>query len=129
MQLFYLVSLLLCVVRALNDLGLGFDLEFASTAATLSSLAYCMKDDFIDRNQFSKSFYTEGFTLHHTIYDKMTDTNAFIGLRKIDMSIYIVFKGSTSHQDWINDLDMRLLPYSHCENCYVHEGFYTAEKV
>lgn len=43
-------------------------------------------------------------------------------------SIYVVFRGSTSTRDWINNINTILKPYPNCSNCEVHAGFYRAEE-
>lgn len=43
-------------------------------------------------------------------------------------SIYIVFRGSSSIDDWINNLDSQLTTYPSCNDCEVHKGFYEAEQ-
>ena len=42
--------------------------------------------------------------------------------------IYVVFRGSTSIQDWLDNLDAILTTYSACSKCEVHKGFYDAEQ-
>lgn len=43
-------------------------------------------------------------------------------------SIYVIFRGSTSIQDWVNNLDAVLTTYPRCSGCEVHKGFYTAQQ-
>ena len=43
-------------------------------------------------------------------------------------SIYVIFRGSTSIQDWVNNLDAVLTKYDRCSGCEVHKGFYKAEQ-
>lgn len=43
-------------------------------------------------------------------------------------AIYTTFRGSTSIEDWINNVEVRLISYPRCEKCYVHDGFYQAER-
>lgn len=42
--------------------------------------------------------------------------------------IYVVYRGSTSIIDWLNNLDAILTTYSSCSKCEVHKGFYGAEQ-
>lgn len=39
-------------------------------------------------------------------------------------AIYVVFRGSTSVYNWLEDLDAFQIPYPDCEECEVHEGFF-----
>lgn len=43
-------------------------------------------------------------------------------------SIFVAFRGSTSIQDWLNNLDALLTSYPKCDKCQVHKGFYNAQK-
>jgi predicted lipase len=43
-------------------------------------------------------------------------------------AIYVIYRGSTSIQDWVNNLDAVLTSYPRCSNCQIHKGFYTAEQ-
>ena len=43
-------------------------------------------------------------------------------------SIYVVFRGSTSIEDWANNLDAILTTYPKCSGCEVHKGFYAAQQ-
>lgn len=52
----------------------------------------------------------------------------FIGVMEDQQSIYVVFRGSTSTRDWINNIDTILTPYPNCSKFEVHAGFYHAEQ-
>lgn len=43
-------------------------------------------------------------------------------------AIYVIFRGSTSITDWVNNLDAVLTDYPRCSNCQVHKGFYKAQQ-
>jgi predicted lipase len=43
-------------------------------------------------------------------------------------AIYVVFRGSTSISDWVNNLDAILTDYPRCSSCKVHKGFYKAQQ-
>ena len=43
-------------------------------------------------------------------------------------AIYVVFRGSTSIEDWANNLDAVLTDYPRCSGCEVHKGFYKAQQ-
>jgi hypothetical protein len=43
-------------------------------------------------------------------------------------AIYVVYRGSTSISDWVNNLDAVLTDYPRCSGCQVHKGFYGAEQ-
>ena len=43
-------------------------------------------------------------------------------------TIYVVFRGSTSKKDWLNNLNAILTDYPRCSKCEVHKGFYKAQQ-
>jgi pimeloyl-ACP methyl ester carboxylesterase len=45
-----------------------------------------------------------------------------------ESAIYVVFRGSTSIADWVNNLDAVLTDYPRCSKCKVHKGFYKAQQ-
>ena len=106
----------------------SFSISQANISAYLSAGAYCNK------NSYSSMKFkgpTTGFSLTYTIYDSKTDTQGFIGVLPSDSSIYVVFRGSSSIQNWITNLNAFKTPYTsfpEC-NCQVHQGFYQAEQI
>lgn len=42
--------------------------------------------------------------------------------------IYVVFRGTNSLKDWINNIHMTWTSYDKCNECNVHDGIYSAEK-
>lgn len=43
-------------------------------------------------------------------------------------SIYVVFRGSTSIEDWLGNLEVVLTDYDKCDDCEVHRGFHEAQQ-
>ena len=66
------------------------------------------------------------------IYDKGSDTEGFVGYLPSDKSIYVVFRGTESVDNWLTDFNVEKDEYRvwpEC-NCKVHSGFQnTTEKV
>ncbi|RYG70456.1 lipase family protein [archaeon] len=52
----------------------------------------------------------------------------FVGYLPTKESIFVVFRGSTSIGDWLNNLDALLTDYPLCRDCRVHKGFYLAQQ-
>ena len=42
-------------------------------------------------------------------------------------AIYVIYRGSTSIEDWIGNFQVGYAQYPLCEGCEVHDGFYGAE--
>jgi putative lipase involved disintegration of autophagic bodies len=40
----------------------------------------------------------------------------------------VVFRGTTSFQDWLTDIQDELVSYPLCVGCSVHRGFYEAQQ-
>ena len=93
----------------------------------LSAATYCSPDSYLTRKFVGP---TEGFVATQTIYDKKSDTTGYIGYLPSDKHIYVLFRGSSSLQNWISDLDALKTAYTtfpEC-NCEVHKGFFDAEQ-
>jgi hypothetical protein len=105
-----------------------FDWATANTSVWLSSGAYCPTDSYLNRTYYG---YSSGFQPTHVISDEESDTQGYIGIHEEHATIYVVLRGSTSFQNWIDDFDALQVPFIdsgvlNCVNCYVHEGFYYA---
>jgi len=68
------------------------------------------------------------FNYEYTIYDVKTDLEGFIGTLNTTQSIYIVLRGTNSILNWVDDLEVKLVPYNTYEECQcrVHYGFYNS---
>ena len=67
-----------------------------------------------------------GFIYKDTLYDSKTDLQGFIGILSTTKTIYVVLRGTSSTMNWIDDFEVKQVPYSsypEC-NCNVHSGFY-----
>ena len=67
-----------------------------------------------------------GFIYKTTIYDPKTDLQGFTGIMDSTKSIHVVLRGSSSTMNWLDDFEVRQVPYTtwpEC-NCEVHNGFY-----
>jgi len=70
----------------------------------------------------------DGFIPTYSIYDKAHDTRGYVGYHTGQKTIYVTFRGSSSIQNWIDNLDAILTNYPLCDGCDVHKGFYKAEQ-
>ena len=60
------------------------------------------------------------------LYDFKTDLQGFIGYLPLYKTIYVSLRGSSSKLNWMDDFEVKLVPYityPDC-NCKVHNGFY-----
>jgi len=119
-KLTVLVLFIFIVIGKSSDL---FDYVTGNTSVMLSATAYCDRSTFMTHN-FSQP-YTDTFIPTIEIYNKEYDVNGFIGYRLLDQTIYVVFTGSQTKQDWINDLTLVKIQYENF-SCQVHEGFYNS---
>ena len=89
----------------------------------LSAAAYCGKDRYMN---MSANISITGFVVSDVIYDPKTDLQGYIGFMPSAESIYVAFRGSSSILNWIDDFEVRLVPYTSAPecNCTVHRGFY-----
>ena len=89
----------------------------------LSAAAYCGKDRYMN---MSLNMSITGFVVSDVIYDPKTDLQGYVGFLPSAESIYVAFRGSSSILNWIDDFEVRLVPYTTAPecNCTVHSGFY-----
>ena len=102
-----------------------FSLQQANITAILSAASYCDKNDIYNIKWREPA---KGFQLTDIIYDFTTDLNGYIGILPSTKTIYIVFRGSQSIRNWIEDFEVKKIDYltfPEC-NCKVHKGFYNS---
>jgi len=102
-----------------------FNLAEANKHLWLSAAAYCGAS-----KMASHTFKgpTAGFVVTYT-FDDLKDTQGYVGYLPSDSSIYVVFRGSSSIQNWITNLQVTKTAYkgSCCgTSCQIHNGFYEA---
>eukprot|EP01040_Poterioochromonas_malhamensis_P015062 gene15062-16787_t len=102
-----------------------FPWALANTSVWLSASSYCPYSTFLNRTYAG---YAEGFVATTVLNTGLYDVQGFIGYLPSQASIYVVFRGSASAEDWVDDFHTKLIPYPPCSDCTVHEGFYTAEQ-
>ena len=106
--------------------ALSYDYGQLNTGVWLSGAAYCGKDKY---NTMILGGPTTGFTYKETIYDAKTDLQGYIGILPTTNTIYVVIRGSSSVMNWLDDFEVKLVPYDtflEC-NCNVHYGFYNSD--
>jgi hypothetical protein len=99
------------------------DLSHLYNGVWLSGAAYCEKENY--KNMII-SGPALGFVYKDTLYNRETDIQGYIGILSKTKSIYIILRGTSSIINWLDDFEIRLVPYkSYPEcNCNVHNGFY-----
>ncbi|KAJ1402224.1 Alpha/Beta hydrolase protein, partial [Ochromonadaceae sp. CCMP2298] len=102
----------------------SFDWAIGNSSVWLSAAAYCEQETYLTR---TFKGYSAGFTATDVIYNKADDVQGYIGFNAAQSSIYVVFRGSTSIQDWMNNLDVVMTDYP-CSGCEVHKGFLKAQQ-
>lgn len=107
------------------SMALSYDLTQLNIGVWLSGAAYCGKDKY---NTMILGGPASGFTYKETLYDIKTDLQGYIGILPTTKSIYVVIRGSSSVINWLDDFEVKLVPYDsfpEC-NCKVHYGFYNS---
>jgi hypothetical protein len=104
-----------------------WDLQLANRTVWFDAAAYCSRSTYLTRTWVGP---TAGFVATKVIYDLSTDTNGYIGYHPASSAIYVVFRGTNSLRNWIDDLKFAKAdyPYPRCSGCEVHKGFYEAEQ-
>jgi hypothetical protein len=116
----------LCICFLSNVLSYNpYDLNQLYTNVWLSGAAYCNKEQY---NTMKLAGPASGFIYEQTLYDEKTDLQGYIGYIHSTKTIYITIRGSSSAKNWLDDFEIRLIPYNtfpECK-CSVHRGFYNS---
>lgn len=115
------IFILLCLMCA--TVSAGFSMNHANISVWLSAAAYCGKEKYMN---MTLSGVATGFEVKHTIYDPKSDLQGFVGILPSAQKIFVVFRGSSSTRNWIEDFKVaktNYTSYPYC-NCNVHAGFY-----
>ena len=127
-----ILSTLIIIIQAdtrLNNTSLEatgtFDWTVVNTSVWLSAASYCNTKDYLTRTYNGPS---TGFKPVVAIDEKTYDTQGFVGYLSAQKKIYVVFRGSTSITDWLEDLSELLCSSDYCNGCSVHCGFQETEK-
>jgi len=118
-----LLSILSLFIQSISS----YSLEQLVNGVWLSGAAYCGKDKY---PTMKLSGPATGFIYKSTIYDHKTDLQGFIGIMDSTKSIHVVLRGSSSTMNWLDDFEVRQVPYEtfpQC-NCKVHNGFYKSAR-
>lgn len=103
----------------------SYDIKEANTTVYLSGAAYCGKDKY---NTMILKGPATNFITKQILYYKKYDIQGYTGIIESKKTIYVVFRGSSSAKNWIDDFEIKktaYLTYPECK-CNVHSGFYNA---
>jgi hypothetical protein len=102
----------------------SFNWSLANITVSLSAEAYCDPETYLERDFSKVSPYVQNFKPTYRIRSvESHDVNGFVG--SMETSIYIVFRGSQSFSNFVDDFDIRTRE-EYCTGCLVHKGFYEA---
>ncbi len=122
MMLFRLLSYLLFILTVTVN---SYDPQTALTSVWLSGAAYCSKDIYYQMNLGGPA---QGFKIHIALYDYKSDLQGYTGILSNTNQIFVVFRGSSSARNWLEDFEIKQVPYlsnnNQCTDCKVHNGFY-----
>lgn len=131
-----LTAISLPLYAVLGEVGSFFGNETVSTVVDLSSMSYTARslsaDAYCDYKTYLTRTYTgmsSGFTPVYSIEDNDHDTHGYIGYKASEGNIYVVYRGSQTIKNWIDNLNAILTDYPFCSKCEVHQGFYNAHQV
>ena len=101
------------------------NIQTANTSVYLSAQAYCDKSNY---NTMTITGPASGFSVQSVFHDTLSDMQGYVGILPSTQTTYVVFRGSSSVRNWIDDFEVRKTPYTSfsgkCANCNVHNGFY-----
>ena len=102
-----------------TNLHSSWSMNQANISVWLSAAAYCNKQDYKTMNLVGPA---TGVHVESILYDETTDMQGYIAT--LDTTIYVVFRGSQSMRNWLDDFEIMQVKYPYCEKCQVHKGFY-----
>jgi hypothetical protein len=114
---------LLCLFKSVRIYENVYNDKQIINGIWLSGAAYCGKENY---NIMKLDGPVSDFLYKETIYDIKTDLQGYIGILPSTRSIYVVLRGSSSTMNWLDDFEVKQVPYTtypECE-CNVHNGFY-----
>lgn len=117
--------LLLLVVSSTAVLAKEYDWVAGNTSVWICAATYCDTNSYLSRTYKGAS---KGFVPMYSINEKSYDTQGVVGVMPSQSTIYVAYRGSTSIQDWLDNLDDLKTSYPYCDNCEVHKGFYKTEQ-
>lgn len=116
----FIVSLSLVITTAKT-----LDMDAAYTSIWLSAAAYCETNTYLNRTYKG---YTTGFVPVYAIDEAKYDVQGIVGYMPSKSTIYLAYRGSTSLQDWLDNINDIHTDYPLCSGCKVHKGFYKAQQ-
>eukprot|EP00762_Andalucia_godoyi_P003894 ANDGO_05693.mRNA.1 Lipase len=129
MRIFFSI-LLLCVVSCQASYA-PYDPRLAKAGAILSGLAYCPDSDIASFSCHQcKADEVSMFIMDSILYASSNDlhgyTGVFVNRDTNSVSLSVVFRGTYSVRDWIDDLEFKQIPYrpNSAPGMMIHEGFY-----
>ena len=102
----------------------AYDLQIANISVRLSAQAYCDIDNY---NTMSFPSPAQGFQIDTVLHDTKSDMQGYVGHLPSAQTTYVVFRGSSSVRNWIDDFEVLKTAYTsfaECVDCNVHKGFY-----
>ena len=96
----FLASFVMATALELNQLNMG---------VWLSGAAYCGKEQY---KTMKITGPAKGFVYKDTLYDEKTDLQGYVGTLSSTKTIYVVFRGSSSTMNWLDDFEVKLVPYT-----------------
>lgn len=97
-----------------------FDEKIANASVYFSAAAACGQEKY---PTMIVNGPTDTFKYLYTIYDKKSDTQGYIGIQSLTSKIWIVYRGTTSYTNWLDDGEIILKSIDFCDGCKIHSGF------
>ena len=95
--------------------------RYGFSSLFFSEYAYC---DFMNANYANaRNTYTRDFHIYTKVSADGGNNLGFVGYQPSIAAIVVSFRGSTTFQNWVDNLDLLLVNYSKCSDCSVHSGF------
>ena len=119
---------LFCILFAISQFVYSvssYNINEANITLHLSGSAYCGKENYNTMKLYEPA---NEFQIDTILHDITTDLQGFVGYIANRKTIYVVFRGSSSPLNWVEDLEIKKVPYTTFAtcNCEIHKGFYNS---
>jgi hypothetical protein len=117
---------LLYMVCAYDNID-NYNNNDANVGVWLSGASYCSKSNYMTMKLGGPA---KGFVVDAVLHDSKTDLLGYTGFHPPSKSIYMVFRGSSSLLNWLDDFEVKKTAYDTFpeSKSEVHTGFYKATK-
>ena len=121
-----IISLLILTLGALlffsSQQSNGYNIDDSKRYASYAAVAFCPKDAVEAWSCGTTSKYPKLANVTY-VENERTKAVSYIGYNPVEKEMVISWRGSCNIENWIEDFNFEMQPYSKCKGCFIHTGF------